>query len=93
MTLKGSSTVIFITPLKYPDIYLFQNWVILHAFLSSVDIFFFQVSFSKKKNLSGIPSECQTVWIQIRPDVLLGLIWVQTVLGYQHMTKFATSRE
>ena len=22
---------------------------------------------------------CQTVWIQIRPDVLSGLIWVQTV--------------
>ena len=29
--------------------------------------------------------ESQTVWIQIRPDVLLGLIWVQTVCkGYQH---------
>ena len=25
------------------------------------------------------PSECQTVWIQIRPDFMLGLIWVQTV--------------
>ena len=22
---------------------------------------------------------CQTVWIQIRPDNLLGLIWVQTI--------------
>ena len=29
---------------------------------------FFQI------NLSGIPSECQTVWTQIRPDVLSGLI-------------------
>ena len=25
---------------------------------------------------SGISSECQTVWIQFRPDVLSGLIWV-----------------
>ena len=26
------------------------------------------------KNLSGIPSECRTIWIQIRPDVLSSLI-------------------
>ena len=40
-----------------------------------------------KKNLSGMPSECQTVWIQVRPDVLSGLIWIQTVcIGYQQMT-------
>ena len=37
--------------------------------------------------LSGIPPECQTVGIQIRPDILLSLIWVQTVCkGYQKMT-------
>ena len=29
--------------------------------------------------ISGTPSECHTVWIQIRPDSLSGLIWVQTV--------------
>ena len=46
------------------------------------------------KNLSGIPSECQTVWIQIRPDKTSGLIWVQTVCkGYQQMTTVTTSRE
>ena len=28
---------------------------------------------------SGIPSGCQTGWIQIRPDILSGLIWVHTV--------------
>ena len=40
-----------------------------------------------KKNLSGIPSECQTVWCQIRPNILSGLIWVQTVCkNYQQMT-------
>ena len=31
------------------------------------------------KTLSGIPLECQRVWIQIRTDILLGLIWVETV--------------
>ena len=42
-----------------------------------------------KKNLTGIPSECQTVWIQIRPDILSGLIWVQAVCkGYQQ-TKYS----
>ena len=40
-----------------------------------------------RKILSGIPSVCQTVWMQIRPDFLLGLIWVQTVCkGYHQMT-------
>ena len=37
--------------------------------------------------LSGIPSDCQTVWVQIRPDNLSGLIWVQTVCkGFQRTT-------
>ena len=39
-------------------------------------------------------SECQTVWIQIRTDVLLVLIWIQNVCkGYQQTTKVATSME
>ena len=101
---------------------LFAYWVILHAFLSSADIFqkllsskncgwksgllriltlcllgnfscFFLSSaniFQKLlfwKILSGIPSECQAIWNQIRPDVLSGLIWVQTVCkGCQRTT-------
>ena len=47
------------------------------CFLSSVDVFFKLTFF--QKHLSGIQSECQTVWIQIRSDVLSGLIWIQTV--------------
>ena len=40
------------------------------------------------KILPGIPSECQTVWTLIRPDISLGLIWVQTVCqGYQQTTQ------
>ena len=33
------------------------------------------------KNLLGITSECQTVWIRIRVDVSSGPIWVETVSG------------
>ena len=47
-----------------------------HAFLSSADFFQNQVF---RKIISGIPSECQTDWIQIRPDILSGLICVQSV--------------
>ena len=40
-----------------------------------------------RKILSGIPSECQTDWIQIRPDIMSGLIWVQSVCkSYQQTT-------
>ena len=31
---------------------------------------------------SGRPSECQTAWTQIRPDILSGLIWVQAVYNW-----------
>ena len=53
-------------------------------FLSSADFFQNQLF---RKILSGIPSECQIAWIQIRPNVLLGLTWVQTVCkSYQQTT-------
>ena len=40
------------------------------------------------KYYSEIPSDCQTVWIQIRPYISLGLILVQTASkGYQQATK------
>ena len=53
-------------------------------FLTSADFFQNQLF---QKIISGIPSECQTVWIQIRPDILLILIWVQTVCkSYQQIT-------
>ena len=39
------------------------------------------------KILSGTQPECQIVWIQIRPDILLGLIWFQIVCkSYQQTT-------
>ena len=49
-------------------------------------LIFFKINFFQKI-LSGIPSECQTVWIQIRPEIILGLILLQTVCkGYQQTT-------
>ena len=52
--------------------------------LSSADVFQNQLF---RKILSRIPSECQTDWIQIRPDVMSGVIWVQTVFkSYQQTT-------
>ena len=58
-----------------------SSWVIVQAFLSSADFFQNQLF---QKILSEIPSECQTVCILIRPNILSGLIWVQTVCkGYQ----------
>ena len=40
---------------------------------------FFQNHFFFKNSFRNTISECQTDWIQIRPDVVWDLIWVQTV--------------
>ena len=57
--------------------------IIFHAFFSSAEFFQNQLF---RKILSGLSSECQTVWIQIRPDKMSGLIWVQTVCKYYQQT-------
>ena len=54
-------------------------------FLLLADFFSSKLMFSKIK--SGVSSECQTVLILIRADVLSVRIWVQTVCkGYQWTT-------
>ena len=54
---------------------------------------FFQ-NYLFRKILSGIQSECQMVWIQIRTDIWSVLIWIQTVCkGCQQTTKVAASRQ
>ena len=58
------------------------------AFFFWLSADFFQNHFFQKI-LSGIPSECRTVWIQIRPDILSGLIWVQTVYKDYQQTELA----
>ena len=62
---------------------LFAHWVVLNT--SCCLLILFQIQLFLKL-LSGIPSECQTVWIQIKPDILSGLVWVQTVCKYHHQT-------
>ena len=47
---------------------------------------FFKISFLEKI-LLGTSSGCQTVWIQISPDILSGMVWVQNVCKvYQQTT-------
>ena len=59
--------------------------------LSSADIFQHNLF---QDILSRIPSERQTAWIQIRPNVLLYLICVQIKLFANiKMTKLAASRQ
>ena len=54
----------------------------MHAFCRL--LIFISKSFSlKKKNVLVIPTECQSVWIRIKPDILSGMICVETVCeGY-----------
>ena len=62
----------------------FTPWEIFHVFFLSSAYFFQNQLF--QKILSRIPSECQTDWIQIRPDVLPDLFCIQTVFkGCQQM--------
>ena len=62
---------------------LLAPWTIFHDFFSRQLIFSNQLFHF----FIGIPSECQTDWIQIRPDILLGIILVQSVCKvYQQTT-------
>ena len=76
------------------------NFYLLGNFACFFFFFFFFLSSDFFQNqhfgkiLSGIPSECQTVWIQIRPGILSGLIWLQTVCkAYQQTAKVTASKE
>ena len=67
---------------------MFCNLCSFHAichlmiFFSKSSLKFSKISFRNTINVS------RTVWIKIRPNILLGLIWVQTVCkGYQQTTK------
>ena len=74
---------------KVTCVSLFACSVILHAFLASADIIFQNILFSNNSF-----SLCQTVWIQIRPEILSDLILVQTVCkGDQQTIKATTFRE
>ena len=67
-------------------------WVIFHAFV--VVCRPFPKLTLKKKNLSGILSDCRTVWIQIRTDVLSVLIWIKTACkGFSRRQKLSLARK
>ena len=54
---------------------------------------FFKIKFLKL-NHPGPPSECQTVWIQIKTNILLIFNWVQTVCKRLWQTaKLSTGRQ
>ena len=67
--------------------------------LGNCSCFYFRLlTFFKMKflriNHPGPPSECQTVWIQIKTDILLVFIWVQNVCkGYWQTTKLSTGMQ
>ena len=60
-------------------------------FLSAVILI---INFFEKFFLIATLWECQTVWIQIRTDILLILIWVKTVCkSYQQMSNSPIARK
>ena len=82
--------------------YLIQDYDILNNFVFSLKVLpdgyceiiaicchlliFFKINFFRKI-ISEIPSECQTDSFQVRPDISLGLIWIQFVYkGYEQTT-------
>ena len=79
----------------------FANVLYLYiCMLGNCSCFYFRLlTFFKTKfielNHQGPPSECQTVWIQIKTDILLVFIWVQTVCkkGYWQTTKLSTGMQ
>ena len=67
------------------SVVLFIYWLIFERFF--VFCCFFPKATFFRKMLSGISSECQTVWIQVILTKMSCLIWVQTVCkGYQKTT-------
>ena len=61
---------------NFPILLLLFFCTLVLCHISLVECFFFQYH------------QCQTVWILIRPDILSGLIWVQTICkDYQQTTK------
>ena len=67
-----------------------------HAFVVTTYhlLTFFKINFLKKKAFRNTIRDSQTVWIQIRTDILSVLIWVQTVCkGYQQTTQITSNKE
>ena len=73
-------------------VYIDHHQLLEYCFYYSFILYYCAIFYSLDAGFFSIPSGCQTVWIQIRPNILSGLIWVQTVCnGYQQTTKFTPS--
>ena len=93
ITCRGSYVVFFLHSYRFKNLLNYECWVIFHALLSSA-YYFSKSTFLKKIFREHYLAECQTVWIQIRTDILSVLIWIQTVCkGYQRMTKVAAGKK
>ena len=63
---------------------LVSFWIFEYCFYHSFTLCYCAVFLLFGCWIFSIPSGCQTVWIQTRPDISSGLIWVRTVCnGYQ----------
>ena len=76
---------------------LASTWIFWYLSRNSSWCFFFLSAdyFLQKSEhsywITFVPAEWQTGWIQIRPDILSNLIWLQTVcIGCQQMTLVET---
>ena len=75
-------------------VYFDQLLIFQYCFYYSFTLYYCAIFNSLNAESFSIPSGCQTVWIQIRPDILSGLIWVQTVCKvYKQMIKVTASRQ
>ena len=67
-------------------------WIFQYCLYYSFTYYYCAIFCSLVAVFFSIPSGCQIIWIQIKPDILSGLIWVQTVCkGYQQKTKVTHS--
>ena len=58
---------------------LISFWIFQYCFYYSFTLYYCAIFNSLNAGFFSKLSGCQTVWTQIRPEILSGLIWVQTV--------------
>ena len=74
------------------SVILISFWIYKYCFFFILSHFYHCAIFYSGCWIFSMPYGCQTVWIQIRPNILLGLIWIQTVCkGYKQTTNGAPS--
>ena len=72
--------------------YLYVNSYFTLGMLGFCILLLTSADFFHKHMLSGIQSECQTVWMKIRSDVRLSLILVETICKVYQQRMFIRDR-